>query len=1264
DCEDVLSRVQNEYDKPHKDLLKLKRSLENTLEQHNKRLLSAKDFIQESASNTNHTKNLLIPIENNLNDFNVLEMHQEELIMWNTKLRHHVDELVMEMSKRDALDLVYQAEDYATGLQSKADSLNSSLSDVRNNSLNATNAVQAHSGIKSRIEEAEAVVEQANFTAYEALSMVSGPVGSISSASRIALNFSSKLLDESKNLSRNTQGLVFHLKGLKTKVDNIQKRTHAFTGQINEQLRALRTLPNDTSSKLQDAKELALSANASAASTLSHITNFSQKLTNASSILSRVNDTLQKTKELLIHSSKTAVTAESRIKEVEKQANILLDRLKPFKLLEENLSRNLSEIKELINQARKQAASIKVAVSADRDCVRSYHPEIRSANFNTLTLNVKTNEPDNLLFYLGSNTKADFMAVEMRKGKVSFLWDLGSGATRIEDPDIQIDNSKWHKIHATRFGRSGTLSVEEVLSSQKTSTKTLSSPGTSSILHVDNSTQVFVGGIGSGFQKSTTVQTSDFKGCMGEAFLNGKSIGLWNYVQREGKCAGCYGSPQDEDTSFYFDGSGYSIVEKTLRSTTTQIFIHFRTFSPNGLLLYLASNGTTDFLSLEIVDGKLRLSVELGSGPLVLTTDGRYNDGAWYKVAFQRNKKQGILAVMDSYNSTQKETKQGEAPGTASDLNRSDKDPIYIGGLPRSRVIRRPLSSRSYVGCVRNLEISRSNFDLLRNAYGVRKGCKLEPTRSLTVLNDGYVEMVPVSLPPESEVMVSFSTFNETGIIMAGFGKQPFFAIMLVNGHIELHINPMDGASTRKLVVKSITGTYSDGQEHSLILHRNKRQMDFTTVVKYENVQMDSCMLREKPIPIINNDEQDLPPTPVPSGPVTEIKPQITTSVQRSHVTKPLPCAQDILPAYVPDAHQFGLTRGSHIILPFDQSTIRRRLSVQLSLRTFATSGLIYYMAHQNQVDYAALQLYEGKLNFVFDMGKGRTETTHSAVINDGKWHTISTEYIKRKSIITIDGQESTSVGAPGESNTLDVEGKLYLGGLPPSYIAKNIGNVTHSIPACISSVTINSKQLDKDGAISIHAVNKCYASAQEGTYFDGSGFAALVKEGYKVRSDVNISLEFRTSAMNGVLLGISSAKVDAIGLEIVNGRVLFHVNNGAARITAVYKREDSGSLCDGKWHQIQANKVKHKIILTVDGHTVQVESPHVQSTSADTNNPVYVGGYPADVKQNCLTSQTSFRGCIKNMKLVKGTLTEANDFSKSFEMRGVFPHSCPGTEL
>lgn len=51
---------------------------------------------------------------------------------------------------------------------------------------------------------------------------------------------------------------------------------------------------------------------------------------------------------------------------------------------------------------------------------------------------------------------------------------------------------------------------------------------------------------------------------------------------------------------------------------------------------------------------------------------------------------------------------------------------------------------------------------------------------------------------------------------------------------------------------------------------------------------------------------------------------------------------------------------------------------------------------------------------------------------------------------------------------------------------------VTHSIPACIGEVTLNSKQLDKDSPVSVFAVRRCYVAAQEGTFFEGSGYAAL----------------------------------------------------------------------------------------------------------------------------------------------------------------------------
>lgn len=81
----------------------------------------------------------------------------------------------------------------------------------------------------------------------------------------------------------------------------------------------------------------------------------------------------------------------------------------------------------------------------------------------------------------------------------------------------------------------------------------------------------------------------------------------------------------------------------------------------------------------------------------------------------------------------------------------------------------------------------------------------------------------------------------------------------------------------------------------------------------------------------------------------------------------------------------------------------------------------------------------------------------------------------------------------------------------------------------------------------------------------------------------------------------------------------MFHVDNGAGRFTAIYDAGVPGHLCDGQWHKVTANKIKHRIELTVDGNQVEAQSPNRASTSADTNDPVFVGGFPGKC---CLPSQ------------------------------------------
>jgi len=48
---------------------------------------------------------------------------------------------------------------------------------------------------------------------------------------------------------------------------------------------------------------------------------------------------------------------------------------------------------------------------------------------------------------------------------------------------------------------------------------------------------------------------------------------------------------------------------------------------------------------------------------------------------------------------------------------------------------------------------------------------------------------------------------------------------MLIEGHVEVHVNPGDGTSLRRALLHAPTGTYGDGQEHSISMIRSGRYL-------------------------------------------------------------------------------------------------------------------------------------------------------------------------------------------------------------------------------------------------------------------------------------------------------------------------------------------------------------------------------------------------------------------------------------------------------
>ncbi|MGH0147204.1 UNVERIFIED_CONTAM: hypothetical protein FKN15_055746 [Acipenser sinensis] len=572
---------------------------------------------------------------------------------------------------------------------------------------------------------------------------------------------------------------------------------------------------------------------------------------------------------------------------------------------------------------------------------------------------------------------SDFLAIEMRKGKVNFLWDVGSGVGRVEYPDITISDQNWYRIEASRIGRNGTISVH-ALEGPKAgimpSTFSGVSPEGYTILDVDADAYLFVGGLTSKIKKADAVKTTTFSGCMGETYLDSKPIGLWNYRERQGNCKGCVVSPQPPDTegTMQFDGEGYAAVSRPTRwnPNVSTVMFKFRTFSTNALLMYFA---TKDM----VVVTKMWCSNDFFS--------------------FTAN-----VAIVDI--DTNKEEKiETVSGGTSSGLNLKDNERIYFGGLPTLRNFRAEVTLKKFAGCLKDIEVSRTPYNLLSSTdyTGLTKGCSIENIHTVSFPKPGFVELNPFSLDVGTEISFSFSTQNDTGIILFGSGgapapprrkrrqtSQPYAAVFLHKGRLEVVIF-IGTRDPRRVMMKPEEGILHDGREHSIRIERtrgkftvqvdeenrleqrlpndqsinikklfvggipsyvqasmlrsinpfegciwnlviNTLPVDFAQTLSFENAEIGQCpTLAPPPKPLPEEEIDEVTEAPEQSQP----KPAVTTKpiVRQPATPAPVTCAAETEPVTLLNAKQFGLSRNSHVAMAFDDTKVKsRKFTVQV----------------------------------------------------------------------------------------------------------------------------------------------------------------------------------------------------------------------------------------------------------------------------------------------------------------------------------------------
>ncbi|XP_049913534.1 laminin subunit alpha-2 isoform X1 [Epinephelus moara] len=1434
-AEELYQKVKRLFGDPHQATEDLKAEIKEKLSDHAGKLQEAQDLLHSAQGKTRQAGSLaeqnqanLTALERKCSAVSGLKQEAQEVLGEGERLLDEANQLSDNINKEiedlegmgrelgplhDQLDdrvthltdglsdgglasHVHDAEERAKELNESAAILDSILAEAKNLSFNATAAFKAYSNIKANVDAAEKEAKAAKQRASEALALALDPEAPVKEAAEGALQKSNRLLNQAKQLQNDVKENADGVAGLKGRVKAARDKTKDLLKAVNGTMATLNAIPNDTAAKLAATKAVAADANATAIDVLERLGELNLHLYGLQRNYSDLEDTVNVANQMIQDPEKNIHAAGAKVKDLEDEADRLLEKLQPIKKLQDNLRRNISQIKELINQARKQANSIKVSVSSGGDCLRSYRPDIRKGRYNTIILHVKTTTPDNLLFYLGSAKYVDFLALEMRKGKVYFLWDVGSGVGRVEYPHHTIHDGNWHRIEASRNGLNGTISVyplEGSMAGMMPTPASANSPTTYTILDVDQNAYLFVGGILGTVKKADAVRSTTFTGCMGETFLDGKPIGLWNYRERQGDCKGCVVSPQRSDGEgiVQLDGEGYAAVGRPTRwnPNVSTVTFKFRTFSSESLLMYLATDDMKDFMSLELSEGKVKVNFDLGSGVGSALSANRHNDGRWKSLTMSRNKKQATVSVVD-IDSGAEEKIVAMSQGSATGLNLRENQKIYFGGLPTIGNYRSEVTLKRYAGCLREIEVSRTPYNLLSSSdyTGVTKGCNVENLYTVSFSKPGYMELGGLSLAVGTEISLSFSTLADTGTILLAVGGaspvgqqarntnalstkrrrrqsvEPYLSVMLNKGSLEVLVFT-GHHSPRRVIRRPEHGILHDGREHSLRIERlpgrsfavqvdeepkreaalpndqpvslqriflggipaeveqtsnranvpfqgciwnlmvNAVLSDFSLPVSFENAEIGQCpnLAPEPPLPLLpdveepEKEKEDLKPltpplTPATTTPPTGLPAEATppaapattpTAAAAPPTAKQEPsaevdsCASAVAPTALEKAYQFGLTRNSHMSFAFDDTKVRERLILEFELRTREESGLVLYMARINHADFVSIQIKDGQVCLGYDLGHGNISGCVPFSINDGNWHKIRVSRNKQRGLLIVDGRYSKQMISPKKADLLDVVGLLYVGGLPPNYTTKRIGPILYSINGCIRSLkmvggpvstkaaatggaeaVIEDFKLDMATPTSSHMVGRCFVATETGTYFDGTGFLKAVAS-YRVGLDVSIALEFRTSRTNGVVLGVSNQANDGLGIEIVEGKLLFHVDNGAGRITAEHMPEGDG-FCDGQWHSVIARKLRHRVELVVDEKLSQAESPNPRSNTCDTNDPIYVGGYPDGVRQAALSTSTSFGGCMRNLKITKAAKTMDVHFNKALEIKGVQPLSCP----
>ncbi|CAI5448656.1 unnamed protein product [Caenorhabditis angaria] len=412
------------------------------------------------------------------------------------------------------------------------------------------------------------------------------------------------------------------------------------------------------------------------------------------------------------------------------------------------VAEKVSQIREKIAVARDAANRIKLGAHFERGSslnLKVPQRVTRSAAHTDVSFYIRTEQEHGIPLFFGNEENVvgsravptdDFIAVELEYGRPKVTVDLGD-APIVVKLDTPINDNQWRRIHVERIGKTVNVTISKPNSEELAETKNAVAVGNKSVLNLHQDiSKLYVGGIPRGAQISRDIYNREFVGDIEQLKLHGEPVGLWNSNDNGAtNVQGALKRPKFADSademSISLGGEGYTSYKPNHWNPrkVTKITLSFLTFSPEGLLFFVGKD--RDFMSLELSEGAVKLSTDLGSGVGQWTSEtSNYNDGKWHTVSIVREEKH-VKMQIDGESSSSLE---GDVPG--KDTEMSVTEFLYIGGIPSGINVRTTVVPLR--GCIKSVRLGSDEVDLENShaSKGARSGCPINTVRTVSLLSE------------------------------------------------------------------------------------------------------------------------------------------------------------------------------------------------------------------------------------------------------------------------------------------------------------------------------------------------------------------------------------------------------------------------------------------------------------------------------------------------------------------------------------------------